>query len=539
LSVDIIQAIDDPELLAKFYQGTSWSMWRCVLKAAFCLPMKRFERIDFRAVAGNRRVPAKRVRELWAIVGRRGGKDSTAALVAVHAAVFGDYRSCLRAGEVPVVACIACDRDQAKIVLGYIKSMLREVPMFAPLIIAEDSESVTLATGVQISVQTNSYRAVRGATTCCCILDEVAYFRDEYSASPDIEVYRALVPGMATISTAMLIGISSPYMRSGLLFSKWRDHFGQDDDDVLVVGGPGHGLSLQFNPTLDPKIIEDALAKDRAAAAAEWLAEWRDDISGFLDAAWIDRAASLPPGELPPAAHSYQCFIDPSGGRSDAMTMSIAHKEGERVVIDLVRGRRPPFDPASVVAEFCGVMKAYRISRATSDRYAGEWVTSAFGRQNITVVASEKSKSEIYLEVEPQFAQGNIDIPADRTLLAELRGLERRTHRGGRDTVDHGISGHDDFANSACGAAWLVAGPGIGKGLLEWTLAQASLLAAPKAPERMQRVRRPEGSTVNLLYLSSRMAPVAVDVDGVIEVCESDAKALQRQGWQLIEEAVA
>jgi hypothetical protein len=37
-------------------------------------------------------------------------------------------------------------------------------------------------------------------------------------------------------------------------------------------------------------------------------------------------------------------------------------------------------------------------------------------------------------------------------LLRELRLLERRTYRSGKDGVDHGRTGHDDFANAVCGA---------------------------------------------------------------------------------------
>jgi hypothetical protein len=36
-------------------------------------------------------------------------------------------------------------------------------------------------------------------------------------------------------------------------------------------------------------------------------------------------------------------------------------------------------------------------------------------------------------------------------LIRELRLLERRTHRSGKDTVDHPRGGHDDFANAVCG----------------------------------------------------------------------------------------
>jgi hypothetical protein len=54
------------------------------------------------------------------------------------------------------------------------------------------------------------------------------------------------------------------------------------------------------------------------------------------------------------------------------------------------------------------------------------------------------AKSQIYLECLPLFARG-------LRLLRELRLLERHTHRSGRDTVDHGRSGHDDHVNAVCG----------------------------------------------------------------------------------------
>ena len=33
----------------------------------------------------------------------------------------------------------------------------------------------------------------------------------------------------------MWIGISTGYRKLGLLYQKWKDHFGQDGDDVLVI----------------------------------------------------------------------------------------------------------------------------------------------------------------------------------------------------------------------------------------------------------------------------------------------------------------
>jgi hypothetical protein len=37
-------------------------------------------------------------------------------------------------------------------------------------------------------------------------------------------------------------------------------------------------------------------------------------------------------------------------------------------------------------------------------------------------------------------------------LIAQLLGLERRTARSGKDSIDHAPGGHDDVANAAASA---------------------------------------------------------------------------------------
>jgi len=51
--------------------------------------------------------------------------------------------------------------------------------------------------------------------------------------------------------------ISTPYRRSGLMYNKWKQHFGVNSDDVLVIQGD----AKTFNPTLDDAVI----AAQRAA----------------------------------------------------------------------------------------------------------------------------------------------------------------------------------------------------------------------------------------------------------------------------------
>ena len=59
--------------------------------------------------------------------------------------------------------------------------------------------------------------------------------------------------------------------------------------------------------------------------------------------------------------------------------------------------------------------------------------------------------ASIYLESLPVFTRGLARLPNNARLIRELRLLERRTQRSGKDTVEHPRNGHDDHANVVCG----------------------------------------------------------------------------------------
>ena len=126
-----------------------------------------------------------------------------------------------------------------------------------------------------------------------------------------------------------------------------------------------------------------------------------------------------------------------------------------RVILDVIRGIAPPSDPSSVVKEFANVLRSYRCHTVVGDRYSAEWVVSSFRQQGITYKHSELSKSELYLESLPLFMTCCVDLLDVKVLTSQLQQLERRTARSGKDSVDHGPNGHDDYANAACGALTL------------------------------------------------------------------------------------
>ena len=114
------------------------------------------------------------------------------------------------------------------------------------------------------------------------------------------------------------------------------------------------------------------------------------------------------------------------------------------------------FSPDAVVGEFAALLKAYRVSRAEADKWGGDWVGEAFRKQGITVAPSAKPKSEIYGETLPLLNAGRCSLLDHQRLISQLCGLERRTSRGGRDSIDHAPGAHDDIANAVAGALLLV-----------------------------------------------------------------------------------
>ncbi|HEX4113638.1 MAG TPA: terminase large subunit [Stellaceae bacterium] len=447
----IVDAMDSPLLFGPFFEGSSWDRWRAMLKATFAEPMTEAEVTLFREVA-ERDPPLRRVKEAVFIAGRGAGKDAIASLIATHVAMTFDPRGRLRPGEAAVVMCIAVDRHQARIVMNYIKAYFEIIPPLAALVAAMDDESVTLTNGVVIEVHSNNFRAVRGRSIICAIFDEVAFWRSDDSASPDFEVHGAVTPGLGRMPGSMLVLISNAHKRAGLLYQRYKDHYGRDDDDVLV----SLGTTSQFNPTFDPAIIAKALESDQQLYGAEYLSQWRDDLASYvprelLEAA-VDRGVTVRP---PLPDMHYFAFGDPSGGVHDSFTAGIAHREGDVAVVDALFERVPPFNPSSVTEEISDLLKSYRVDQIVGDRYSAQWVVESFAKHGVTYVHSERDRSAIYIDCLALFTAGRARLIDNPRLVSQFAALERRTFSNGRDRVDHGRSGRDDSANSAAGAMLL------------------------------------------------------------------------------------
>jgi hypothetical protein len=113
---------------------------------------------------------------------------------------------------------------------------------------------------------------------------------------------------------------------------------------------------------------------------------FRDDVSNWLSVSDIESAVAEGVDNRPPQKGiDYYSFVDASGGGGqDSCTCGIAHREGERIVLDNLLEIRPKFDPIKATEQIAELLKAYNLTITTGDAYAGDWVLTTFAKFGIT-----------------------------------------------------------------------------------------------------------------------------------------------------------
>jgi hypothetical protein len=439
------------------YSGESWGPWRAVLKSAFNLPMTEEEFAFFQIVAGGRPLPAARCRELVICAARRAGKDAIASLVCAWFAMTFRPDGRVRPGERPLILLLAAGRAQSRSLLGYVRGLF-EIPALKSLITRETQDGFELANGIDISVGTADFRTIRGRTVLLCIMNELAFWRDENSSNPDKEIYRAVRPAMASLGDqAMLMMISSVHRRGGLLYEKWEKSFGKDDPNTLVITAS----TRQLNPTIDQQIIDDALADDPQAAAAEYNSVWRDDLASYITLAEVQACVDSVTVRPPQLGIKYVGFIDASSGRSDSYCCAVASRDGDIGILHCIIEIPAPADPVQATATVSAVLRSYGIKEVWGDRYAVGFVSSELARHGLTLQHSGKSRSDLYRELLPALRSRRVRLLDNERAVSQFAALERRALPAGGERIDHPAYGgaKDDVSNAIAGALVMLAEP--------------------------------------------------------------------------------
>jgi hypothetical protein len=259
---------------------------------------------------------------------------------------------------------------------------------------------------------------------------------------------------MLSFPNPKLIKISTPYMKSGVVYDDFKRYYGREDAEVLVW----KASSLLMNPSLRAERLAQEQRLDPSRYHREYEAEFQEDLDTFFPMAIVEQCVTPHRHELPyQDGVSYLATCDSTGGstseKADTFTFTIVHPDGtdhtQRVVQDVLKGWKGA-DLAGIVKEIAVLLRRDHQDVVRGDKYARHWVRQAFAREGILYLDAAMDTSTAYLEAEPLFTQGWLDLLDHPHLLRELTLLERRPRPQGRVLVTHPRGGHDDYANVTC-----------------------------------------------------------------------------------------
>jgi hypothetical protein len=443
LPLYIIEFIRHPDVLND--QSHSEAQVAC-LKSIYGLPLTERELEIYRRGTGRETYDAKEHREATFIAGRQGGKTSKLAAPIACFEAFRDHG--LPAGQEAYVMLLAPTIAQARIALRAIKKYLLGSKTLSKRVVDKTKDEIKLDNGITIGCYASTYDGVRGRTIVAVICDEMAFWPHETTAAdPEDEVIAALLPGMITVKNAKLVKISTPYVKQGLLFIDFQ-HRAELDFPVWQIS------SQELNPTIRSSDLEKEKRRNEEHYRREYLAQFTDSISAWIDAEILDAAIARGRRELPRVRDAiHAAALDPATRHND-FALAIAHRSPDRTItVDRLATwtgtKKAPLQIKAVLVEIKSNLDDYNIVSAVGDQFCSDPISQDLLELGITYKISSfgaQTRAKIFTNLKHLLIQGKIQLPEHPELLRQLRNLrEERTDRGQIDVrPSHGMK--DDLA---------------------------------------------------------------------------------------------
>jgi hypothetical protein len=228
--VKLYDFLTAPDLCGEEFTAESWAVHREVIARLWDGDTQLIPP-EYHAIAckllGTESLPAPgEPAELYLGFGRRSGKTRFEAAAAVHAWAQDYQDRGLSLGEWATISIHAVDKRQAGVAFGYCEGLIRASPVLSAAIGNSTSSVIESVHQTRIEIFSSNFRSARGYSMPLAIIDEAAFLRDEFSATPDLELRRALLPALATLRGRLLVA-SSLHRRAGLMYEMHKKHFGK------------------------------------------------------------------------------------------------------------------------------------------------------------------------------------------------------------------------------------------------------------------------------------------------------------------------
>lgn len=415
------------------------------------------------------------------VIGRRGGKTTLSAMLAIYCAISTNWKPYLRKTPTAHVLILSHSRDFSDEVLNLIRTLIEESPILSKLINKKTKNTASTMnlimpfavdgkiqqSRVTIKVGAASKKTTRGTAACAVLCDEICYWNlDENLKETDAEILKAVRPNMKQFGRkAMMIKLSSPGIKQGVLYNehqKWQE--GTLPKNYVIFKAP----SWIFNTILPKQEFIDEWTLDQDGFDTEYRANFVDSLSNFILPEFVDMAVmrgityEAPEGISTKDKIVYKAAID-AAFKGDCFTFSVIGYNGHRIKQYISKGwqgtREKPVKASDVALYIRQVCKEFDIPIVAADQYAFNPLREIFERYGVTLeeyIFNPTFKKKIYFNLKKLVHSQQIDLLDNSIQTTEIKELVVEQTNAGNFRIGHPAGGSDDYADAMAIASFLV-----------------------------------------------------------------------------------
>ncbi len=380
--------------------------------------------------------------------GRRGGKSSTLARVAVNEVLNGAHK--VPPGDVGAFAFVSTKKSEARERLRTCVEILQALG--AGFDQAADELRIHGSRRC-IRVYAANYRTAVGFTCIGMVADEVSRWRDDATgANPAREVLASMRPAMATMPHSREFVSSSP-------FSTLDYHYDLYELGTTETQQAAHGTTWDCNPTLTEADCRK-LEPDEATFEREYAAvPMAGGEHTFFDARAVDASV----GELwvPQPRDSMVAGAD-FGFESDHSAIYVAALRPDGVYRPVERQllkptAEAPLRPSETVESFASLMSKHHIGGLMADAHYRASIMEHLSKHELGFLDAPRDVPSSYVRARVLMHQGAVVLPDDKQLLRDLKEVMATPTASGRISIKlpkRQGGGHCDMVSALVLALW-------------------------------------------------------------------------------------
>lgn len=422
------------------------------------------------------RIEELKVNKINLICGRRFGKSTITAIIAIYCAISTNWKPFLSKTPYATALVMSHSKEFTEEILDIVKEFIKGSPVLTRLINKDRKQTASAMnlampfivdnrieiSQVQIKVGAASSKTTRGVAACVVIADEICWWNlDENMKESDAKVMKAVRPALKQFGKhGMLIKLSSPAIKLGVLYDEYvADRNGTLPDTYAVFKAPSW-----FNTFIPPEeFIEDYLL-DPEGFDTEYRANFADSLSNFITPETIDIAVQKGVTFLPCSESKsikYFAAID-AAFKKDRFTFSVVGVSDNRIVQFISKGwegtRKNPVRANDVAAWIKNAIKDYPVDYVGADQFAFQPLKEIFENYGIALeeyTYTNTYKKKIYFNLKNLIHRQQLDLLDNEKQTKELKELVVEQSTTGTIRIGHPAGGSDDYADSLAVACLL------------------------------------------------------------------------------------